>query len=74
MSYMLSKEGYLGDGVGHWHPHIMLFVPPTDDQIWGANLPGSPILTNQDPEDRLTIVLIPVRKWSDGTVDQPVAH
>jgi hypothetical protein len=74
MSYMLSKQGYLGDGVGHWHPHIMLFVPPTDDQTWGANLPGSPVLTNGDPEDRLTVVLIPVRKWSDGTADQPDAH
>jgi hypothetical protein len=74
MSYMLSKQGYLGDGNGHWHPHIMLFVPPTDDQAWGANLPGSPLLGLPDAEDRMTIILIPVRKWSDGTIDSPDGH
>src|SRR6202035_4571946 len=21
MCYMMSKDGYLGDGAGHWHPH-----------------------------------------------------
>ena len=27
MSYMMSKDGNLGDGVGHWHPHLMFHVP-----------------------------------------------
>ena len=31
MSYMMSKEGNLGDSVGHWCPHLMFHVPKTDD-------------------------------------------
>jgi hypothetical protein len=69
MCYMLSKQGDLGDGVGHWHPHLMFFVPQTEAQTWGANLPGSPMLATDDPQDRLTIFMVPVAKWSDGTVD-----
>jgi hypothetical protein len=67
MCYMLSKQGYLNDHVGHWHPHLMFFVPLADSQTWGADLPGSPVLTLKDPDDRMTVFLIPVAKWSDGT-------
>jgi hypothetical protein len=74
MSYMLSKEGYLNDRVGHWHPHLMFFVPQTEAGAWGADLPGSPVLATDDPQDRLTIFMIPVAKWSDGTADHPDAH
>jgi len=70
MCYMLSKDGYLGDGNGHWRPHLMFFVPQTDAQTWGANLASSPILAAEVPQDRLTIFMIPVAKWSDGTADQ----
>jgi len=74
MCYMLSKEGYLGDQYGHWHPHLMFFVPQNGAETWGANLPGSPILAAEDPEDRLTVYLIPVAKWSDGTADAMEKH
>ena len=74
MCYMLSKQGHLSDRDGHWHPHLMFFVPQTDAQTWGANLPGSPILASVDPQDRLTVFLIPVAKWSDGTADSPDGH
>jgi hypothetical protein len=52
----------------------MFFVPQIDAQTWGAGLPGSPILASDDPQDRLTVFLIPVAKWSDGTADSPEAH
>jgi hypothetical protein len=71
MCYMLSKQGYLNDQAGHWHPHLMFFVPRTEAATWGANLPGSPILFTDDPEDRMTVFLIPLAKWSDGT-DAPM--
>jgi hypothetical protein len=74
MCYMLSKQGYLGDGNGHWHPHVMFFVPISDAQTWGANLKGSPILASDSAQDRLTIFMIPVAKWSDGTADSPDGH
>jgi hypothetical protein len=69
MSYMMSKQGYLNDRDGHWHPHLMFFVPPTEAATWGANLPGSAIVAADVAEDRLTVILIPVAKWSDGTAD-----
>jgi hypothetical protein len=47
MCYMLSKEGYLSDQDGQWHPHLMFFVPQADAATWGANLPGSPILGSE---------------------------
>ncbi len=74
MCYMLSRQGYLNDSVGHWHPHLMFFVPQADAATWGANLPGSPILGTDVPQDRLTIFMIPVAKWSDGTADQKDEH
>lgn len=69
MCYMLSKQGYLGDHVGHWHPHLMFFLPLLDPRAWGADLPGSTVFAAKVPSDHLTVFLIPVPKWSDGTPD-----
>lgn len=69
MSYMMSKQAYLGDDAGHWHPHLMFFAPQTDAVTWGADLPGSPILTFGYSQDRMTVFMILVAKWSDGTAD-----
>ena len=69
MCYMLSKQGYLNDRDGHWHPHLMFFFSQTDPVAWGAGLPGSPILAFNDTREHLTTFLIPVRQWSDGTAD-----
>jgi hypothetical protein len=74
MCYMLSKQAYLSDRDGHWHPHLMFFVTQADTTTWGANLPGSPILGVKDALDRLTLFLIPVGKWSDGTTDPMDGH
>ncbi len=74
MCYMMSKQQYLGDDNGHWHPRLMFFVPETDAEVWGADLPGSPILKLDNAPDRLTIFLVPVRKWSDDTVDPMDKH
>jgi hypothetical protein len=69
MCYMMSKEGYLNDEVGHWHPHVMFFVPQTDASAWGANLPGSPLSADTEIRGRLSVFMIPVANWSDGTAD-----
>ncbi len=74
MCYMMSKQSYLGDSAGHWHPHLMFFLPRTDAAAWGADLPGSPILADEDAQDRLTVFMIPVGKWSDGTADSMHDH
>ena len=69
MGYMLSKQTY-NDRDGHWHPHLMFFAPLTDPMAWGASH-GSPIIAFKDDPNRLTVFLIPVRNWSDGTADLP---
>ena len=67
MCYMLSKQGYLSDRVGHWHPHLMFFVDETDPKNWGAGFSGSPMIAFEDAAERLTVFLVPVGRWSDGT-------
>jgi hypothetical protein len=68
MSFMMSKQAYLGDAAGgHWHPHIMFFVPHTDGPAWGANQDGSPVLSAQDDHEPVTTFFVLVPKWSDGT-------
>jgi hypothetical protein len=74
MCYMMSKQQYLDDVAGHWHPHLMFFIPETAPVTWGENLPGSPVLSSDFPLDRFTIQMILVAKWSDGTRDSPVGR
>jgi len=69
MCYMMSRDGHLNDHVGRWHPHLMFFVPLTEAKAWGASLPGSPIIGAPDATERVTIFLVPVSQWSDGTAD-----
>lgn len=71
MCYMMSKQAYFGKLYGHGHPHLMFFVPLTDGKSWGAGQPGSPILVHADAPDRLSVYVIPVAKWSDGTTAPP---
>ena len=74
MCYMMSKQQYLSDRAAHWHPHVMFFVPETETATWGANFAGSPLLGSADKEDRLTVFLIPVGEWSDGTSGPALEH
>ena len=74
MAYMLSKQAYLSNRVGRWRPHLMFFTPDTDPKSWGAGLPDSPILGIKQPEERLTVFLIPVGRWSDGTLSVSEEH
>jgi hypothetical protein len=70
MCYMMSKQGYLNDSVGHWIPHLMFYIPLTDPKVWGANLPGSPVMLNpqfQGAPEPITEFMIAVHSWSDGT-------
>jgi hypothetical protein len=67
MCYMMSKQGYLSDDAGHWHPHLMFFLAHTDGAAWGADLDGSPVFAAQGDPEPLTTFMVPVIKWSDGT-------
>jgi hypothetical protein len=67
MCYMMGKEGYGGDSAPHWPSHLMFFYSDTDLAIWGANLPGSPVVAMSDPVEHLTQFVVPVQRWADGT-------
>jgi hypothetical protein len=74
MCYMMSKRQYLSDRDMSWHPHLMFFVQGDAAKSWGANLPGSPVMAANDPEERATIFLVWAGKWSDGTPAPPILH
>ena len=74
MCYMMSKQQYLSDHDMSWHPHLMFFVSGDAAKSWGANLPGSPVMAADDPEERVTIFLVWVGKWSDGSPALPIVH
>lgn len=77
MTYMMSSQGYLADQGGHWVPHLMFYVPQTVGMTWGADVPRSPVLLSQQfhgaPEP-ITVFMVPVPNWSDGTAAPRDSH
>ena len=71
ITYMLSKDGYLGDVPhGPWHPHLMFFMPRTlRTADWGADLAGTQVYGGEAGADPWTMFFVPVANWSDGTPD-----
>ena len=68
LTYMLSKRGYLGDdAAGPWLPHLMFFVAHGQAAAWGASAEGSPIIGRDGSDIESTVLLVPVRRWSDGS-------
>jgi hypothetical protein len=68
MSFMLSKQGNLGDRAGGaWYPHVMVFVPHGQAANWGAGLTGSPFMGADGGPFEPTVLYIPVFRWSDGS-------
>jgi hypothetical protein len=70
LTYMMSKQQYLNDGAHNWVPHLMFYFPRTDGATWGADLPGAPPMLNpqfQQSPEALSVLMVPVTHWSDGT-------
>ena len=64
--YMMSKEGYLSDkGEHRWHPHMMFYQEHAKAADWGADLPGSPVVSGEG--EPITQYFVPLAKWSDGS-------
>ena len=74
MAYMMSKQQYLGDDDMSWHPHVMFFFAGDVTKSWGADLPDSPVMAANDPEERVTIFFVLADKWSDGTMGPAMKH
>jgi len=74
MAFMLSPEQHLSDTRPHWMPHLMFFydhaIPAA---TWGVSGVTSTIIDGSalDPDAQMTVILIPVRKWSDGKLALP---
>lgn len=65
--YMMSRQGYINDtAAGPWYSHVMFFGlgKPAD---WGANMPDSPMAADAAAYKPVTIFMVVVQKWSDGT-------
>ena len=60
-AYMWSADQNLGTGIGHWHPHMMIFAPYYDNSMLGGNEFGSPLpQVSDDAGTPFTVVVIPV--------------
>ena len=70
LTFMLSKQQYLNDKGQHWMPHLMFYFPRGEAATWGAGLAGSPTILNpqfQDSPEAMSVILVAVAHWSDGT-------
>jgi len=76
LTYMMSKQQFLNDGAHNWRPHLMFYFPRAAAASWGADLAGSPVMLNpqfQESPEALSVVMVPVMQWSDGT-PAPMMH
>jgi hypothetical protein len=72
VSFMLSRNGYLSDeAAGPWLPHVMFFVPHGQAADWGAGYEGSPVIGKDGSALEATVLVVPVRRWSDGSAAPP---
>ncbi len=63
-AYMWSADQNLGTGIGHWHPHMMIFAPYYDNSLLGNNEFGSPL--PQLSDDAGTPFSVVVIRVDDG--------
>jgi len=67
---MLSPEQYLQDADPHWMPHLMFYDEKSlPAAAWGAGGAAATVIDGSggDPHSAILTLLIPVRRWSDGT-------
>jgi hypothetical protein len=60
-AYMWSADQHLGPGVGHWHPHMMVFSPYYKNSMLGDNEFARPLpFVTDDAGTPFAVVVIPV--------------
>jgi hypothetical protein len=74
MCFMMSKDQRLTGADGHWHPHLMFYLPAKGVASWGANMAGSPVLGGPGDPEPVVTYMIPVTKWSDGSPAMEMTH
>ena len=76
MTFMLSPEQHLANTDPHWMPHLMFFYDgSTPSSAWGVGGVTNTLIdasagTSYTP---VLLLLIPVRRWSDGKLALPEA-
>lgn len=62
LTYMMSKHQWLGEHVGAWHPHVMLWIPfLSEDQVGGiAGFDQPNALLAGQPKSRRSVLVFPV--------------
>jgi hypothetical protein len=74
MAYMLSPAQHLLDEDPQWMPHLMFYHDKSmPAAAWGAGGLTAPIIDGSAgaPRSPVLTLLIPVRRWSDGTPSHP---
>jgi hypothetical protein len=73
MAYMLSPDQALASGNSHWVPHVMFWFDKSHAPAMGLSDANTTMLdgTATDPDAPFLLLLIPVRKWSDGKLAMP---
>jgi hypothetical protein len=60
-AYMWSADQNLASGIGHWHPHLMVFAPYYDNSMVGGSAFGAPLpQLSDDAGTPFAVVVIPV--------------
>lgn len=70
LTYMMSKQQFLNDDAHNWMPHLMFYFPRAEAANWGAGISGAPPMLNpqfQNSAESISVVMVAVTHWSDGT-------
>jgi hypothetical protein len=60
-AYMWSADQDLGPGIGHWHPHIMVFTPYYENSMLGGNEFGGTLpFVSDDAGTPFAVTVIPM--------------
>jgi hypothetical protein len=60
-AYMWSADQDLGPGIGHWHPHMMVFAPYYENSMLGGNEFGGTLpFVSDDAGSPFAVTIIPV--------------
>jgi hypothetical protein len=60
-AYMWSADQHLGPGIGHWHPHMMVFAPNYRNAMLGDNNFGASLpFVSDDGGTPFSVIVIPV--------------
>lgn len=72
--YMMSKHSWgVGGNPGPWRPHVMFYFTGSEAPNWGANLPGTPVVSGAVNEN-LAVLSVVVPDWSDGSPAPGLSH